>query len=321
MKHTPPPTWIRHLLGEHPQDMLPQLKQSQVYHDEQSSLLHFPCEQAVGSYLRFFDMLRLNPRPEEAPRPNPENIAYTLGTMSRLVARLCATQNESRVSLFDLVDEMETREQQLLQSRALLRHTLKTLHNFMVSCITGKAANPAFYSYDTKIVYEYVLRHLTESLAQHASWRASSFRAGRRAGSKATSNVCLVRCHCHNHGLDNAPNCRNHGNCHERVGRIRQPVAECHNGSIQPNFRRQRARRGDDSCLSGAESGKTTTRTTNTSAATGTRHRCRKPATSYATGSRLTQVPVTKRPPLTKRCAQLRHRRRAPLSRYNFQIQ
>ena len=61
---------------------------------------------------------------------------------------------------------METREQQFLQSKALLRHTLKTLHNFMVSCITGNAANPAFYSYDTKIVYESVLRHLTESLAQ-----------------------------------------------------------------------------------------------------------------------------------------------------------
>ena len=121
--------------------MLPQLKQSQVYLDEQSSLLHFPCEQAVGSYLRFFDMLRLTPRPDEAPRPNPENVSYALGTMSRLVARLCATQNESRVSLFDLVDEMETREQQLLHAVALLRLTLKTLHDFMVTRLTGETAH------------------------------------------------------------------------------------------------------------------------------------------------------------------------------------
>ena len=127
---------------------------------------HFPCEQAVVSYLRFFDMLRLETRLEETPRPSPENVAYTLGTMSRAVARLCATTNESRVSLFDLVYKMETQEQHLLQSRALLRHTLKTLHNFMVSRITGEAANPAFYTYYTKIVHESVLRHLTDSLAQ-----------------------------------------------------------------------------------------------------------------------------------------------------------
>ena len=80
--------------------------------------------------------------------------------MSRAVALHCATPNESRVALFDLVDEMETREQQLLQSRAQLRHMLKTLHNFMVSHITGEAANPALYTYDTKIVHESVLRHL-----------------------------------------------------------------------------------------------------------------------------------------------------------------
>ena len=86
--------------------------------------------------------------------------------MSRAVARLCATQDESRVSLFELVDEMETREQQLLQSRAQLRHTLKTLHIFTASRITEEAANPAFYTYDTKVVSENVLRHLTDSLAQ-----------------------------------------------------------------------------------------------------------------------------------------------------------
>ena len=86
--------------------------------------------------------------------------------MSRAVARLCATTNESRVSVFDLVDEMETHEKQLLQSRVLLLHTLKTLHNFMVSRITGKAANPAFYTYDTNIVHESVLRHLIASLSE-----------------------------------------------------------------------------------------------------------------------------------------------------------
>ena len=166
MKHAPPPTWIRHLLREHPQDMLPQLQQSQVYHEDQSSLLHFPCEQAVGSYLRFFDMLRLNPRPEEAPRPNPENIAYTLGTMSHAVVRLCVTQNESRVSLFKLVDEMETRVQQLLHATARLRHTLKTLYDFMATSLTGYTAHPAFYAYDTQNVHLSVLNNLTDSLAQ-----------------------------------------------------------------------------------------------------------------------------------------------------------
>ena len=111
-------------------------------------------------------MLRLTPRPDEAPRPNPENVAYTLWTMSRAVARLCATPNESRVPLLDLVDEMETREQQLLQTIALLRHTLKTLYDFIESSVLGEAAKPAFYAHDTKNVNQLVLRHLTAGLAQ-----------------------------------------------------------------------------------------------------------------------------------------------------------
>ena len=36
----------------------------------------------------------------------------------------------------------------------------------MASRITGEAANPAFYIYDTKIVNENVLIHLTNNLAQ-----------------------------------------------------------------------------------------------------------------------------------------------------------
>ena len=36
----------------------------------------------------------------------------------------------------------------------------------MVSRITCEAANTAFYTYDTKIVHESVLRHLTVSLSQ-----------------------------------------------------------------------------------------------------------------------------------------------------------
>ena len=86
-------------------------------------------------------MLRLEPRPQETPRPSAENVAYTLGTMSRAVARLCATPNECRVLLFELVDEMETREQQLLHATALLRNTLKTLHGFMVTSLTGETAH------------------------------------------------------------------------------------------------------------------------------------------------------------------------------------
>ena len=104
----PTPTGIRHLFGEHPQDLLAQLNQPQTYPEEHSSLPLFPCEQAVGSYPRFFGMLRLTPRPQEAPRPITENVRYTLGTMSRTVARLCATKNENRVALVNLVDEMET---------------------------------------------------------------------------------------------------------------------------------------------------------------------------------------------------------------------
>ena len=169
MKQAPQPVCIRHLLGEHYQDMLAQLSQTQAYPEEHSALRHFHCEQAVGSYLRFFDMLRLTPRPGETPRHSPENVAYTLGTMSRAVARLCATTNESRVSLFDLVDEMETQEQQLLQSRDQLRHTLKTLYSFMASRILGEAANTAFYTYDMKIVPENVLRHLTDGLSKLTS--------------------------------------------------------------------------------------------------------------------------------------------------------
>ena len=64
------------------------------------------------------------------------------------------------------MDEIDTREQQLLQSRALLLHMLKTLHSFMASRITGDAENTAFYAYDTNVVHENVLRHLTDSLAQ-----------------------------------------------------------------------------------------------------------------------------------------------------------
>ena len=93
MEQAYPPVGLQHLFGEHPQDLLARLSQQQSYPEEHSSLIHFPCERAVGSYLLFLDMLRLEPQPEEAPRPSAENVAYTLGTMSRAVARLCATQN------------------------------------------------------------------------------------------------------------------------------------------------------------------------------------------------------------------------------------
>ena len=140
MDQAPPPVGLRQLFGELHQGLLAQLSQPQSYTKEHSLLRYFPCEQAVGSYLQFFEMLRLTLAPEKAPRSSPENVAYQLGTMSSAVARLCATTNESRVSLFYVVADMETREQQLLQSRAQLRHTLKTLHNFMASRITGEAA-------------------------------------------------------------------------------------------------------------------------------------------------------------------------------------
>ena len=110
-------------------------------------------------------MLRLTPRPQKAPRPIPENVAYTLGSVSRAVARLCATPNKNRVTLVNLVDEMETREQQLLHTTSLLRPTLKNLHNFMVGRMAGEAENQAFYAYDTQNVHQSVLRHLTDSLA------------------------------------------------------------------------------------------------------------------------------------------------------------
>ena len=166
MAQPPTPTEIRHLLGEHHRDLLAQLTQPQTYTEERSTLRHFPCEQAVGSYLRFFGMLRLEQRPKETPRPSPESVAHTLGTISRAVARLCATTNESRVALFDLVDEMEAREQQLLHATALLRHTLKTLHHFMATHLTGEAAHPAVYVYDTQNVHLSMLNHLTEGLAK-----------------------------------------------------------------------------------------------------------------------------------------------------------
>ena len=69
MAEPPPPTELRHLLGEHPRDLLAQFTQPQTYQKERSALRHFPCEQALGSYVRFFYMLRLEPRPEETPRP------------------------------------------------------------------------------------------------------------------------------------------------------------------------------------------------------------------------------------------------------------
>ena len=86
--------------------------------------------------------------------------------MSRAVARVCATPNESRVALVNLADEMETREQQLLHTTSLLRPTLKNLHNFMVGRMAEEAENPAFYAYYTQNVHQSVLRHLTESIAQ-----------------------------------------------------------------------------------------------------------------------------------------------------------
>ena len=61
---------------------------------------------------------------------------------------------------------METLEQQLLQKTALLRYTLKTLYDFMEDRVTGEAANTAFYAHYTKNVHQFVLRHLTASLAQ-----------------------------------------------------------------------------------------------------------------------------------------------------------
>ena len=66
----------------------------------------------------------------------------------------------------DFVDEMDTREHQLLQATALLRHTLKTLYDFMVGRVTPETANQAFYAHDTKNVHKSVLRHFTASLAQ-----------------------------------------------------------------------------------------------------------------------------------------------------------
>ena len=41
---------------------------------------------------------------------------------------------------------METREQQLLQKTAELRHTLTTLHGFMVSRVSAEATYPEFYA-------------------------------------------------------------------------------------------------------------------------------------------------------------------------------
>ena len=61
---------------------------------------------------------------------------------------------------------METREQQLLHATSSLRHTLKTLHDFMVTSLTGETAHPAFYAYDTQNVHLSVLNNLTDSLAQ-----------------------------------------------------------------------------------------------------------------------------------------------------------
>ena len=106
MTQAPAPVGIRHLLGEHLQYLLAQLSQPHTYPEELSALRHLPCEPAGGRYLRFFDMLRLEPTPEEAPSPSPENVAYTLETINRAVAPLLATTGESRVSLLDLVEEM-----------------------------------------------------------------------------------------------------------------------------------------------------------------------------------------------------------------------
>ena len=100
MDQAPPPTGIRHFLGDHQQDLLAQLSQPQAYPEEHSALRFFHCEQSVGSYLQYFYTLPLTPRPEEAPSPSHENVAHTLGSMSA-VARLCGTPNESRVALFD----------------------------------------------------------------------------------------------------------------------------------------------------------------------------------------------------------------------------
>ena len=61
---------------------------------------------------------------------------------------------------------METREQQLLQTTALLRHTLKTLYDFMVGRVTGEAAYPAFYAHEMKIVHNTLLSHLQRTLTQ-----------------------------------------------------------------------------------------------------------------------------------------------------------
>ena len=55
-------------------------------------------------------MFRLMPQPNAPHRQNPDYVAHTLESMSRAIARLSATPNESRVSLLKLVDEMETRK-------------------------------------------------------------------------------------------------------------------------------------------------------------------------------------------------------------------
>ena len=86
--------------------------------------------------------------------------------MRRAVVPLCATTNESRVSFFDLVDEIETREQQLLHKRAELRHTLKTLYDSMVGRVTAEGANPAIYAYDTQNAHLAMPNHLADGLTQ-----------------------------------------------------------------------------------------------------------------------------------------------------------
>ena len=61
---------------------------------------------------------------------------------------------------------METREQQLLQKTAEPLHTLKTLHEFMVSRVTAEATYPEFYAHDMVTVHQDLVRDLQQGLRQ-----------------------------------------------------------------------------------------------------------------------------------------------------------
>ena len=59
---------------------------------------------------------------------------------------------------------METRKEQLLQKTAELRHTSKTLHNFMVSSGTAEAKYPEFYAHDMVTLHQDLVRDLQQGL-------------------------------------------------------------------------------------------------------------------------------------------------------------